>query len=70
MKHMLLSIVRAFVSFEGCFPSDGDSATESQPDAALGSLANVRLNDEIPENAKLIHEDHAFTSPIWYTPGK
>ena len=68
MKHMLLSIVRAFVSFEGCCPSDRNSATESQPDVALGGLANMRLNDEIPENAKLIREDRAFTSPIWYTP--
>ena len=58
MKHMLFSIVRAFVSFEGCIPSDRDSATELQPDAALGGLAKMRLNDEIPENAKLIHEEH------------
>ncbi len=28
----------------------------------------VRLGAEIPENAELIHQERAYTSPIWYTP--
>jgi hypothetical protein len=28
----------------------------------------VRLGAEIPEGAKLIHQERAYTSPIWYTP--
>ena len=30
----------------------------------------VRLGAEIPEAAELIHQERAYTSPIWYTPGK
>jgi hypothetical protein len=29
----------------------------------------VRLGAEIPKEAKLIHQERAYTSPIWYTPG-
>ena len=29
----------------------------------------VRLGAEIPEAAKLIHQERAYSSPIWYTPG-
>jgi hypothetical protein len=29
----------------------------------------VRLGAEIPEEAELIHQERAYTSPIWYTPG-
>ncbi|MCP3955787.1 MAG: DUF3604 domain-containing protein [Desulfobacterales bacterium] len=28
----------------------------------------VRLGAEIPEDAKLIHQERAYSSPIWYTP--
>ena len=28
----------------------------------------VRLCAEIPKEAKLIHQERAYTSPIWYTP--
>jgi len=28
----------------------------------------VRLGAEIPEGAELIHQERAYTSPIWYTP--
>ena len=28
----------------------------------------VRLGANIPEGAKLIHQERAYTSPIWYTP--
>jgi hypothetical protein len=28
----------------------------------------VRLGAEIPEAAELIHQERAYTSPIWYTP--
>jgi hypothetical protein len=28
----------------------------------------VRLGAEIPEEAKLVHQERAYTSPIWYTP--
>jgi len=28
----------------------------------------VRLDAEIPKEAKLIHQEHAYTSPIWYNP--
>ena len=28
----------------------------------------VRLGAEIPEGAQLIHQERAYTSPIWYTP--
>jgi len=28
----------------------------------------VRLGAEIPEAAKLIHQERAYSSPIWYTP--
>ncbi len=30
----------------------------------------VRLGAEIPKEAKLIHQERAYTSPIWYTPSK
>jgi hypothetical protein len=30
----------------------------------------VRLGAEIPNEAKLIHQERAYTSPIWYTPSK
>jgi hypothetical protein len=30
----------------------------------------VRLGAEIPKEAKLIHQERAYTSPIWYTPGR
>ena len=29
----------------------------------------VRLGAKIPKDAKLIHQERAYTSPIWYTPG-
>ena len=28
----------------------------------------VRLGAKIPKEAKLIHQERAYTSPIWYTP--
>ena len=28
----------------------------------------VRLGAEIPETTELIHQERAYTSPIWYTP--
>ena len=28
----------------------------------------VRLGAELPEGAELIHQERAYTSPIWYTP--
>jgi hypothetical protein len=28
----------------------------------------VRLGAEIPKEAKLIHQERAYTSPIWYNP--
>ena len=28
----------------------------------------LRLGAELPENAKLVHQERAYTSPIWYTP--
>jgi hypothetical protein len=28
----------------------------------------VRLGAELPEEAQLIHQERAYTSPIWYTP--
>jgi hypothetical protein len=28
----------------------------------------VRLGAEIPEDAELVHQERAYTSPIWYTP--
>ena len=28
----------------------------------------VRLGAEVPKEAKLIHQERAYTSPIWYTP--
>ncbi len=28
----------------------------------------VRLGAELPEGAQLIHQERAYTSPIWYTP--
>ena len=28
----------------------------------------VRYGSEIPEGAKLIHQERAYTSPIWFTP--
>jgi hypothetical protein len=28
----------------------------------------VRLGAELPKNAKLVHQERAYTSPIWYTP--
>lgn len=28
----------------------------------------VRLGAEIPKDAKLIHQERAYTSPIWYKP--
>jgi hypothetical protein len=28
----------------------------------------VRLGAEIPEGVELIHQERAYTSPIWYTP--
>lgn len=28
----------------------------------------VRLGAQIPKNAKLVHQERAYTSPIWYTP--
>ena len=28
----------------------------------------VRLGAEIPEAAKQVHQERAYTSPIWYTP--
>ena len=28
----------------------------------------VRLGAEIPKEAKLIHQERAYSSPIWYTP--
>jgi hypothetical protein len=28
----------------------------------------VRLGAKLPKNAKLIHQERAYTSPIWYTP--
>ncbi len=28
----------------------------------------VRLDAEIPKEAKLITQERAYTSPIWYTP--
>ena len=30
----------------------------------------VRLGAEIPKEAKLIHQERAYTSPIWYNPPK
>jgi hypothetical protein len=30
----------------------------------------VRLGAKIPKEARLIHQERAYTSPIWYTPGK
>jgi hypothetical protein len=30
----------------------------------------VRFGAEVPEEAKLVHQERAYTSPIWYTPGK
>jgi hypothetical protein len=30
----------------------------------------VRLGAELPKNAKLVHQERAYTSPIWYTPPK
>jgi len=30
----------------------------------------VRLGAKIPKEAKLIHQERAYTSPIWYTPGE
>ncbi|MHC4842830.1 MAG: DUF3604 domain-containing protein [Planctomycetota bacterium] len=30
----------------------------------------VRLGAKIPKDAKLIHQERAYTSPIWYTPSK
>jgi hypothetical protein len=30
----------------------------------------VRLGSEIPKEAKLIHQERAYTSPIWYNPPK
>jgi hypothetical protein len=30
----------------------------------------VRFGAEIPKEAKLIHQERAYTSPIWYTPSK
>ncbi len=29
----------------------------------------VRFGAEVPKEAKLIHQERAYTSPIWYTPG-
>ena len=29
----------------------------------------VRLGAKLPKEAKLIHQERAYTSPIWYTPG-
>lgn len=29
---------------------------------------HVRLGAELPKDAKLIHQERAYTSPIWYTP--
>ena len=28
----------------------------------------VRLGAELPEDAQLIHQERAYTTPIWYTP--
>ena len=28
----------------------------------------LRFGSEIPEEAELIHQERAYTSPIWYTP--
>ena len=28
----------------------------------------VRFGAEIPKEAKLVHQERAYTSPIWYTP--
>jgi hypothetical protein len=28
----------------------------------------VRFGIELPERAELIHQERAYTSPIWYTP--
>ena len=28
----------------------------------------VRLGAELPKEAKLVHQERAYTSPIWYTP--
>jgi hypothetical protein len=28
----------------------------------------VRLGAKIPKEAKLIHQERAYSSPIWYTP--
>jgi hypothetical protein len=28
----------------------------------------VRLGAEVPEHVELIHQERAYTSPIWYTP--
>ncbi len=30
----------------------------------------LRFGVEVPKDAKLIHQERAYTSPIWYTPGK
>ena len=30
----------------------------------------VRLGAELPKNAELVHQEHAYTSPIWYAPKK
>jgi hypothetical protein len=30
----------------------------------------VRFGAEIPKEAKLVHQERAYTSPIWYTPPK
>jgi hypothetical protein len=29
----------------------------------------VRLGAKVPKEAKLVHQERAYTSPIWYTPG-
>ena len=29
----------------------------------------VRYGIELPEEAELIHQERAYSSPIWYTPG-
>ena len=55
----------AQTTFEGCAANVGPLIGL---ELEVGE-ASVETSAEIPEGAKLMDQERAYTSPIWYTPG-